>query len=80
MKFILKGKKKAIIAQKTLQIEPSPNHKNPNKPMSVKSINMQRVSTFSGGLNAPIYMSTRMIHGSNNKDINGKVYKNVMEL
>ena len=48
--------------------------------MSVKPINMQMVSTFSGGLNAPIYMSTRMIHGSNNKAINGKVFKNVMEL
>ena len=80
MKLISKGQKNAIIAQKTLQIGPSPDHKNPNKPMSVKSINMQRVSTFSGGLNAPIYMSTRMIHGSNIKEINGKVYKNFMEL
>jgi len=46
MKLISKGKQNAIIAQKTLQMGPNPDQKNPHKPMSVKPINMKRVSMF----------------------------------
>jgi len=58
MKLLLEGPKRSIIAQKSLRMGPNPDQKNSQKPMSVKPINMKRVSTFSRGLNAPRYMFT----------------------